>query len=451
MASFLGVPIRIRGESWGNLYLTEKVDGEFTEADEVAVVLLSGWIGIAVDNARLYERERRRTGELERAVRGLEATADIARAVGGETEMSRVLELIAKRGRALVHADLVVIVLREGDELRVHAAAGRFRTELVEARVPLAGSIAGQVLRTRRSQHLSDVHAQLRFALATLVDAQAGLVVPLVFRGRGLGALYAFDRQVEGPGFSMDDQQLLESFAASAATAVATAQEFAAHGVRRSIEASERERARWARELHDQTLQDLAALRISLSAARRRGGAERLDAAVADAVSRLGEGIDELRAIVTDLRPAALDELGVKAALETFVERARATAGAPAIDLLVDLGFESGRTSERHDAVLEGTLYRLVQEAITNVVKHAGAHRATVSVRELDGVVEVRVQDDGAGFDPEQDGAGFGLIGMRERAALVGGTLEISSTPGRGTQLLAIVPIPRGTQAAGTG
>jgi signal transduction histidine kinase len=443
MTTFLGVPIMVRGEAWGNLYLTEKRRGEFTEADEEATVLLASWVGIAVENARLYERERRRAAELEQAVRGMRATTDIAKAVGGETELERVLELIVKRGRALVHAGVVMIALRDGDGLDVRAAAGRFRAQLVDVRIPVGDSVAGNVLRTKRAQRLSDVGSQLRFALSEWLDAEAGLVVPLVFRGRAVGVLYAFDRQVHGPEFSRDDELLLESFAASAATAVATAQEFMAHGLRRSIEASERERRRWARELHDQTLQDMAALRVLLSAARRRGTPETLAAAVDDAVERLGEGIDELRAIITDLRPAALDELGIKAAIEALVERVRAASGAPQIDLHLDLDYEAGRHPDRPSAAIENTVYRLVQEAMTNAVKHAGARHVGISLVEHGGSVRAHVRDDGAGFDPDRRADGFGLIGIRERLALVGGTLEITSRPGEGTEIAAVIPSAR--------
>src|SRR3954447_8461379 len=104
MSSFLGVPILIRAEAYGNLYLTEKPGGEFTESDEEAVVILSDWAAIAIDNARLYQGVEARRDELERAVVSLEATTEIARAIGGETDLGRVLELIAKRGRALVRA-----------------------------------------------------------------------------------------------------------------------------------------------------------------------------------------------------------------------------------------------------------------------------------------------------------------------------------------------------------
>ena len=104
MTSFLGVPILIRGEAWGNLYLTDKVGGEFDDADEEAAVVLASWAAIAVENARLYKHTELRRADLERSVRALEATSEIARAVGGETQLDRVLELIAKRSRALVEA-----------------------------------------------------------------------------------------------------------------------------------------------------------------------------------------------------------------------------------------------------------------------------------------------------------------------------------------------------------
>ncbi len=443
MTTFLGVPVLIRGEAWGNLYLTEKDDGPFTEADEEATVVLAAWAGIAIENARLYDRERHRAAELEQAVRGMRATTDIVKAVGGEMELGRVLELIVKRGRALVHARSLIITLLQGDDLVVRAAAGEYKPGLLDARVPLTGSIGGGVLTRKRSMRLSDVGTQLRFTLHEYIEADGGLIVPLLYRGRAVGVLYAFDRQSAGPEFTRDDEQLLEAFAASAATAVASAQEFTAHGLRLSIEASERERQRWARELHDQTLQDLAGLRVTLSSARRRGTSEALAAAVDDSITRLGEGIDALRAIITDLRPAALDQLGVQAALETLVERTRSAPDAPEIELFVDLDFEADRHPTRHAPAIENATYRLIQEALSNALKHASATRVDISVVERDAAIHIDVHDDGRGFDTNHDATGFGLIGMRERVALVGGTLGVRSQPGGGTELHAELPVRR--------
>lgn len=440
MRAFLGVPVLVRGEAYGNLYLTEKRGGAaFDEADEEAIVLLATWAGIAIGNARAYTEEQERRAELERAVRALEATTAIARAVGGETDLDRVLELIAKRARALVDARDLVIVLREGDEMTVRAVAGEMGKELLGTRLPAEGSISGHVLRTRRPQRLAQFSSVLRRALGDAGAARTGLFVPLIFRGRPLGVLSAYDR-AGGQEFTVESERLLESFAASAATAVATAQTVAAEGLRRSIDASERERQRWARELHDETLQQLAGLKVLLSGARRSEDPAAVREALATAIVQLDDGITELRRLIADLRPAALDEFGTKVALEGLIERVAETSGL-AIDLRVDLDFDEGRSAERHPAELENATYRIVQEALTNVVKHSGATRVQVTVIEREGRIEVTVRDDGRGFDVEAPGEGFGLIGMRERLELVNGSFHIESTPGGGTTLTATLPV----------
>ena len=161
MRTFLGVPILIRGEAWGNLYLTEKAGGEdFDEADEASVVVLADWAALAIEHARLYEAVDARRKELERAVRGFEATATIARAVGGETDLDRVLELIVKRGRALVEARSVLILLREDDELRVASAAGHVM-DREPARLPVAGSLVGAALERQHTTLVGDVERDL--------------------------------------------------------------------------------------------------------------------------------------------------------------------------------------------------------------------------------------------------------------------------------------------------
>src|SRR4029077_2458207 len=140
MQSFLCVPLVIRGEAWGNLYLTEKAQGEFDESDEDAILALAGWAAIAIENARLHQSERDRRDALERAIRGLEATTEIARAVGGETQLDRVLELIVKRGRALVEARGMVILLTDGADLVITAVAGQVDASLVGTRLAIAES-----------------------------------------------------------------------------------------------------------------------------------------------------------------------------------------------------------------------------------------------------------------------------------------------------------------------
>jgi signal transduction histidine kinase len=231
----------------------------------------------------------------------------------------------------------------------------------------------------------------------------------------------------------------MQAFAASAATAVATAQDVAATGLARSIDAAEHERSRWARELHDETLQELAALKISLAAARRNGNAKGVAEAVDGAIDGLDDSIRSLRGLITDLRPAALDALGAGPAIEALVDRVRARTDAE-VTLDMDLAYESGRVVSRHLPAVEAAIYRISQEALTNALKHAEASVVRVTIVENDERVDVTVVDDGVGFDPGAVATGFGLIGMRERLALLGGTLSIDSAPGRGATIHATLP-----------
>jgi signal transduction histidine kinase len=256
----------------------------------------------------------------------------------------------------------------------------------------------------------------------------------------------AFDHLSDNPEFSAKDQSLLEAFAASAATAVAIAQTVEAQRLRQSLEAAEAERRRWARELHDETLQALGALKVMLSASLRAADEEGLRTAVAAAIEEAGSQIAGLRALLTELRPAALDDLGVGPALTSLVQRAAAIHGVD-VSLAVELDEDAGRLSDE----VETAVYRVVQEALSNVGKHAGAQRAGVRVEERDGRVLVMVDDDGAGFDPASPSGGFGLVGMRERVVLAGGTLSVGpagdGAAATGTRVRAELPVRRAAQA----
>ncbi|HEX2708638.1 MAG TPA: GAF domain-containing sensor histidine kinase [Solirubrobacterales bacterium] len=439
MRSFLGVPVIIRGSAWGNLYLTEKAGGEFTVADEEAAVILAEWAAIAIENARLYETSERRRRELEKAFRGLEATRDVAVAIGGEIALEHVLELIVKRGRALIDARSLVIMLRDGDELVVEASAGHAES-VRGVRLSIAGSTSGQVLEGRRPERIGDVTSRLRIAPSEfgVDDPQTALLVPMVYRDDAFGILAAFDRGPDGQPFTEEDEQMLRTFAASAATAVALAQSVQADRLRSSLAATEAERGRWARELHDETLQGLGGLQVLLSSALRRGDPEGGERAMREAVGHIEQEIENLRAIITELRPAALDELGLATAVEALLDRHRGQSGFE-VEGAIALAAPA-EADARLDAELESTVYRLVQEALTNVAKHAGAETVKVSVGESDGKLLVEVRDDGVGFDPEAGAQGFGLAGMRERVSLAGGSLDIASGAG-GTSVKATLPV----------
>jgi len=445
MSTFLGVPIMIRGEAFGNLYLTEKVGGEFDQADEESVVMLAGWAAIAIENARLYTGVEQRRQELERAVLGLEATTEIALALGGETDIDRVMELIVKRGRALITASSLVILLVEGRDLVVLAAAGDVGLNIKQTSIPIEGTLPGNVLRKGAPELVPDVSAQLRLGFADDISETitSAILVPLMFRDRRLGVIAGFDSRVGGTQFTAEDVRLLRGFAASAATAVVTAQSVQEDRLRLSIEASERERGRWARELHDETLQALAAMRVLHSSALRKGDVEALASASRVSLDQIGTAIENLRGLITELRPAALDEIGLKPALESLIDRAASSVPKIETDIVLPDG------DARLPANIESAVYRLVQEALTNVIKHADASHVWIRVEATDAVMEIAVRDDGAGFAPDADANGFGLIGMQERALLAGGELELHTAPGSGTTVQATIPLAAGDGQAG--
>ncbi len=438
MHSFLGVPIVIRAAVWGNLYLTEKHDGEFTAEDEEVAVILADLAATAIENARLYQVSEHRRAEQEQALRGLEAARDISIAVGSDTGLDRVLELIVKRGRALIDARSVVIMLCDGPDLVVTASAGE-AFDVRGHRVPISASTSGEVLGRRRPERIADVAARLRIAPSELgvPEANTALLVPMVARGEAVGVLAAFDR-ADDTTFSSEDELLLTAFAASAANAVAMRRSVESDRLRSSMAAADAERARWARELHDETLQGLGALRLLLSSARRSGEAERTARVVDEAIGQIEQEIENLHAIISDLRPASLDELGLRPALEALLERRREHGGLT-ISAELELSGQSDGDG-RLPPEIESTVYRLVQEGLTNVLRHARAASVRVAVTSSATAVSIEIEDDGVGFSPQEPTPGFGLEGMRERVYLVGGTLTFASGDG-GTLVRAELPL----------
>ncbi|HMI80217.1 MAG TPA: GAF domain-containing sensor histidine kinase, partial [Solirubrobacterales bacterium] len=440
MHSFLGVPIAVRGETYGNLYMTEKQGAEeFDQSDEEAALTLASWAGIAIENARLYTSLSEREAEIEQALRRAETSVDIARTVGGETDVERILDLIVKRARALVDARALLVLLRRGDELFVAAHAGQLTEDISDLTIPATDSVFGAAMEDRVSQQLERGSPPSEGRLREKVGAETALVVPLLFRGRAVGTLVALDREAGGIEFDQEDLRLLQSFASSAATAVATAQTVESERLQQQVESAEKERERWARELHDDALQGLAAIRITLATALQSSGedrAERIERAAEDTVARLEEQINDLNRLINDLRPAALERLGLSGALEALAEE-HAARGGIEVETEIELGEAPGGDEER-------LVYRLVQEALNNVVKHASASRVDVTAKELAGEIRIVVRDDGDGFDPADTGGGRGLTGMRERIELIGGEIEVSSKPAEGTEISARVPVQGG-------
>jgi signal transduction histidine kinase len=438
MATFLGGPVKVRGEVYGNLYLTEKTGGDqFTEEDELLLVILSEWAAVAIDNARSLSTLESRRRELERAVRGLEAITGLNRELERETEAERVLELVVKRGRALVSAKACAVLLTSERGLHVAAVAGDLPSDLLGRWLEGAPWLIA-AMRTGGVQRPQG--AAVASLLGQGLSATAALVAPLRSRGAALGALVALGDGKDGEAFDRDDELVLGPFATTAAGALAAIRALADERTQLRVIASEQERRRWARELHDETLQELGALKLAQQAAVEVDDPVAAQRSLRGTLERIDVLIEGLEGLITELRPAALDQLGPQAAIESLVARLN-DLHAVEITADFDLAYESGREETRLPPELEATVYRLVQEALTNVVKHAEAHHARVAVEQRHGELVVTVEDDGRGLPEESPSRGFGLLGMAERVELSHGELDVGPGSLGGTRVRATLPV----------
>jgi signal transduction histidine kinase len=437
MDSFLGVPVMLRGVAYGNLYLTEKEGGDFTNDDEELVTLLAAQAAVAIENARLYESATRWS-------RQLEILHETVRSVVDETDMTRLLTLVCERLRGLIAARLVLAVLPTagGDDLRVVAADGDdpgLTAELVGHELRQERSKVGRVLERQQSSRIDSLldDPDVDQSETRAFGARTGLYVPLVARGRALGVIAVHDKHSTSGRFTDGDLRLAEIFAGRAAVALALSERVARDTVRRVVAAQEEERRRLALELHDETGQALTSILLGLKAI---GGAEsQEEASLAEAEVRtlVVQALQDVRALAVELRPSALDDFGLDSAVERLAQTFGERSG---IDTTVETHLE-----ERLRPEVETTLYRVVQEALSNVVKHAAAEHVSIVITQRGTGVAATIDDDGAGFDESDVRTdALGLTGMRERLALVGGTLEIESAPGRGTTVAAQVPLATG-------
>jgi signal transduction histidine kinase len=432
MRTFLGVPIHLRGVAYGNLYLTEKKGGrDFTEEDEELLSLLASQAAVAIENARLYEAA---TGWSKQ----LESLNEVGNALATETELDRLLDLIARRLRELLEARLVTVVLPAGvDELRFAAVAGEGGERILGQTISRSTSKTGRVLARQQSERVDAVldDPDVDNETMRLIAARSGLWVPLIVRGRAIGVLAAHDKLGQDVRFTDTDLRLAETFAMRGALAVDLSERIARDSLRRVVEAQELERGRLARELHDETGQALTSILLGLKALEEKLDDAGSRASVAELRELVVATLQDVRRLAVELRPSALDDFGLVAALERLTASISEQTG-------IKIDFEPALTTERLPEEVETALYRIVQESLTNVVKHAKARNVSVLLTRKDGAVKAVIEDDGRGFEPaERIGDGFGLVGMSERLALLGGRLEIESSEEAGTTIAAEVPL----------
>jgi signal transduction histidine kinase len=352
--------------------------------------------------------------------------------------------------RALVPFDRArVMLVEDGSRLSVRAVFdGERVVGLAAGERPELDAAGHPVLREALSGGAAvvvpDTRAHAGWTLPAEPAAEASwMAVPLFARGEAAGLL-TLSRREPGP-FAEEHVRVAEAVASQASVAVENALLYERMQAskarlqtvsRRLVEAQERERRHVARELHDEAGQALASLRFGLRLLEREvaeGGA--VTVRVAELIRTTDAVIDGLHRLAADLRPASLDHLGLDAALRQYSRSTAATFG-------LDVRFKArGFTGERLPPVVETALFRVVQEAVTNVVRHSRASRVDVLLEHRGDRVLAMVEDDGVGFEPDrvQRGEHFGLLGLRERAEALDGSLTVESAPGAGTTLVVEV------------
>ena len=426
MRTFLGVPVRIRDEVYGNLYLTDKADGQpFSEDDEVLVEALAAAAGIAIDNARLYERSQARESWIA-------ATRDIATELLGGEEPARVFGLIADRALRLTGADAVVVAVPADsgtpagriEELLVVQTAGAAPGPEAVAPISVAGTVVGATYTDRtprrieagedtaRAVGLSAAGPAMVLPLRT-TDTVAGVVV--VARGSG------------APAFSDEALDMMAAFADQATLAWQLAN--SQRQMRELDVLADRDRI--ARDLHDHVIQRLFAVGLSLQGAAAR-------ARTADVGPRIADAVDELQNVIGEIRTTIFDLHGGSAGTTRLRQRI-----SDAVAAFSDSGLRSTVQFVGPLSVIDATLAdhaeAVVREAVSNAVRHAGAGSLTVVVR-VDDNFSVEVSDDGRGMPA--DITSSGLANLRARAEQVGGECVVDETPGGGTTVRWTAPLP---------
>jgi signal transduction histidine kinase len=429
MESFLGVPIRVREEIFGRLYLAESRRGEFTAEDEELVTALAATAGVAIENARLYESARSR-GEW------LQASAAVTRQLlSTEADTGDPLQLIAERSRYITAADLVAVLLpaeREGvSGLEVTVAVGEDAEALVDRWIPLGDSVPGRVFTEAAPARLSDVRAAGVAAMQVSQVMQVGpvLAVPLLGSRRVHGVLWAA-RLSTAPAFTVVELEMAGSFANHAAVAIELAEARAEQ--QRVAMLDERERI--AADLHDHVIQRLFAAGLSLQSVVLATQDGPMKQRLVTTVHDLDDTIGQIRTTIFRLQQGSgTGNGGVRArVLSVLAEVSPALGFDPGLRL-------SGVLEDRLAEDLVDDLLAVLREALTNVARHARAGRVDVEVLASGPDLTVQVADDGVG--PGGSTRRSGLANLHRRAEQRGGTLAVTAAEPSGTQICWTVPL----------
>ncbi len=429
MGSFLGVPIRVADQVFGNLYLTEKIqESAFTAEDEELLAALASAAGVAIDNARLYEMEQRRQ-------HWQRAAADISRELlAGDTDP---LPMITRRAREVGEADFAAVLLQVtgADDLFVAAADGTGAADLLGRVIPIDKSLAGKALLDGRDLVVSDAHATGEAYVVRGVADGPALLVRLPDTGEGMPGVLALSRVQGSPSFSSDEQDMIEGFADYASVALKLAH---AQDARRRLLLLE-DRDRIARDLHDHVIQRLFAAGLGLTGLASRTTEPEIRQRLTQYTDQLDDTIQAIRQTIFALQRHR--ETGVQARV---LEIARDATGA--LGFAPDLRFE-GPLDAMIDRDIVDHVTAVVRESLANAARHADANKVSATMSVVDGQnLIVTITDDGKGIgDPDHIS---GLGNMRSRAEQLGGSFTIESPvpPGPGgTRLVWTIPLHSGS------
>jgi signal transduction histidine kinase len=425
MKTFLGAPVRIRDEVFGNLYLTEKRNGaEFDEEDEAVLAALGAAAGVAVGNARLYEEARRQQ-------QWLRASSDVTQRLLSEADPREVLSLVTTLALEMSGADLVVLALPAGNrtQLVIEHAVGEGAAGALGLVLPVTGSVSGLVLGTGKPLELDDFGSDERVAPVAREHMRLGpaVVFPLGGPGNVRGILTAGRRPGSMP-LAPASVEMLVSFAAQAGIGL----ELAAHRRDAQRIAVFEDRDRIARDLHDLVIQRLYATGMSLESLAARMGDSDNARRVSSAVDALDETIKEIRSAIFSLHSrAAAGEAGLRAQILDVVDGAVGPLGfAPALRMSGSLDGVPAEACEH--------LLGALREALSNAARHARASRVEVTI-EAGPELVLLVRDNGTGI--KETGRRSGLANLADRAAMLGGTMRTGPAEGGGTELEWRVPL----------
>ena len=423
MRTFLGVPVRIRDEVFGNLYLTEKSGGQpFSEDDEVLVQALAAAAGIAIDNARLYEASKTRQSWIE-------ATRDIGTELLSGADPARVFRLVADESRSLSGAELTLVAVpadpdlsaSEVDELVIAATSGEGSATEVHS-IPVEGTLIGKAF----VQRMPGRFDQFELAPGDTVAAGPALVLPLRATDAVPGVLVAV-RAVGAQPFNNEQLDMMAAFADQAALAwqLASTQ----RQMRELSILTDRDRI--ARDLHDHVIQRLFAVGLALQGTIAR-------ARVPEVQQRLTDCVDDLQEVIQEIRTAIFDLHGSSSGVTRLRQRLD--------EAIAQFSTSNLRTTVQYtgplsvvDAALADHAEAVVREAVSNAVRHAGATTLTVNVAVSDDLC-IDVVDDGIGIPAEVTGSG--LTNLRRRAEDAGGDFSIARPTTGGTHLKWCAPLP---------